>query len=235
MSRIDDIIKLVFFPKFCLLCGRWGMYLCDICAKKLDLRDSQLCPECSRKHHFGLTHQLCKKKYSLDGHISLFLYSRAMRKLIMTFKFRLASEVILDTFSQIQKQNLDYITADYLELCKPDLIIPVPLHKNRQRERGFNQADLISQLFTKTFPTQICNDIVARIKDTPHQSKTRNKKERQEHISGAFAVRKPEDIQNKTILIIDDVWTTGSTIKEITKVLKQAGSGSVYAWTLAHG
>jgi len=139
-----------------------------------------------------------------------------------------------------KNRNLTFLK--FLE-TKP-IIIPVPLHKLRENWRGFNQAALLGKEFAKRFGFKFSDKILERIKDTRPQVELRGKK-RRENIKGVFALSEkihPRGekilhpggvLRNRNFLLVDDVWTTGSTLRECAKVLKKAGAGKIWALTLA--
>ena len=115
------------------------------------------------------------------------------------------------------------------------LIIPVPLSKNRLKERGYNQAELIAEYFSEKIKIQICAGALMKTKDTPAQVSVKNRKERLKNLDGAFAVKNPELVEGKNIILIDDVSTTGATLREAKKTLKLAGAKKVLALVVARG
>ena len=115
---------------------------------------------------------------------------------------------------------------------KVDLLVPVPLHIKRLRERGFNQAYLLVMRWAKR--DGVCCDgrLLRRVRWTEPQT-TMNRKDRRKNVKGAFAVNRPEAVRGKRIVLVDDVYTTGSTVNECAKVLKKAGAEEVDVLTLA--
>lgn len=107
-----------------------------------------------------------------------------------------------------------------------DILLPVPLHKTRKRERGFNQSLIISEGVSKTLGIPVAKEIVIRVKNTRSQTQL-SEEERGKNVNGAFSVKAPDKITGKNIVIVDDVVTTGSTTKEITRMLKDAGARRV--------
>jgi len=113
-----------------------------------------------------------------------------------------------------------------------DYLIPVPLHPKRLRERGFNQALLLSKTMKGIPPKKIKPGILKRVRHTPPQVRL-NPVERRRNVRGAFALKDPEGVRGKSILLVDDVFTTGATVNECARVLKKAGAGRVSVVTLA--
>ena len=118
-------------------------------------------------------------------------------------------------------------------LLKYDLYVPIPLHKKRQRQRGFNQAELILKAVAKTRFLPIRTDLLARVKNTAPLSQLTSVDERIDNISGAFQLRYPEQIKDLRILIFDDILTTGTTLKEAVRVLEQGEPEYIEILTLS--
>lgn len=122
------------------------------------------------------------------------------------------------------------------------IVAPIPLSARRLAERGFNQAAVIAQAFVRTAQFadgetkfRFTDDLLLKIKDTPTQVSIKNRVDRLANLSGAFAVARPADAAGQTIILVDDVATTGGTIAEAKLVLKRAGAGRLLALTIAHG
>ncbi len=113
-----------------------------------------------------------------------------------------------------------------------DLIMPIPLHPTRLRERGYNQSALIAQKLSKEFNIPLINNNLIRIRNTPSQTNL-NKKERWTNIKGAFKIKYPTNINKKFTLLIDDLLTTGATTSEAALTLKKSGAKKVGVLTIA--
>jgi ComF family protein len=114
-----------------------------------------------------------------------------------------------------------------------DCIIPIPLSAARYRERGFNQAELIAQEIATRIGKPCQTDVLVRIKNTKAQSTLRGTRARQKNLQGSFIIRNPETIQGKRILLVDDVWTTGSTMNIAAQTLRTAEPRSIIALVIA--
>lgn len=170
---------------------------------------------------------------------ALFSYKdHRVRELVWQIKYK--QNYILT--SAAAKLLFEFILDDlqdvyFFENHKKVLIIPVPASKERVRERGANQAErLVHEILKHDSDGALEHggEVILKIKNTISQTKTRSKSERMKNPIGAFAVVKPEEVRGRNIIVIDDVITTGSTIKELAKVLKGAGAKSVKAYTIAH-
>ncbi|MFA7000234.1 MAG: phosphoribosyltransferase family protein [Candidatus Paceibacterota bacterium] len=122
-------------------------------------------------------------------------------------------------------------------LGSPILIIPVPVSRNKRKLRGYNQSEIIARNFCKMAERnmfQIKNNIVFKKLNTIPQARLTNRNKRLQNIKGAFEIKNKELVRGKTIIIIDDVTTTGGTILEIMKILKKAGAKKVLGFAVAH-
>lgn len=121
-----------------------------------------------------------------------------------------------------------------IETPRVDAVLPVPIYKKRLRQREFNQSALLAKHLAKGTGSTLVLDSLVKMKDTKPQVGL-SSNERRENMRNAFGIQNREAIEGKDILLIDDVSTTGATIRECSKVLKKAGAGSIHALTLAHG
>lgn len=218
-------LRDLFFPKNCLLCNKQGSYICAQCLLKVP-KARQKCPVCNWYSFKGKTHPSCKKNLDLDGHFALWKYGGAVRKGIHAFKYRFASDVA--------GEFVNYIIKSHFE-PKSCLLVPIPLHTTRHNWRGFNQSELIASKLAEKTDNNYAGNLLIRSKKTTPQAQL-GKKERLQNLRGKFALNKEylDKVKDyKTIVIVDDVWTTGSTIKEAAKVLKKAGAKNVWGFTLA--
>ncbi len=224
-------LKDILFPKFCLGCGYLGIYICPKCLKKLKPVEKDVCPYCNRPSFFGLTHPGCQKTSRLDGLVSIFYYDDFLKKVIKSIKYRLATDVWNDFCRIIKPESLHKISR-FRSLSTEFFLQPIPLHPSRLKERGFNQARLIACFF-QNYTGYPLADFLKRIRATAAQAQLKTGKNRYHNIIGAFKVTTP--VQGKKIILIDDVATTGATIKEAARALKQAGAKAVYALVVARG
>lgn len=180
----------------------------------------------------GLTHPGCKKKNGIDGLISFYVYNGFMQRVIKSVKYRLATDVFKE-FCQIIQPEVTKKFSFYKQLLENGFLQPVPLHSTKLKIRGFNQAAYIGNFFNTILRLPII-DSFERAKETLPQAEIREKKDRYLNIKGAFRPKKDKKIKT-TVVIIDDVITTGFTILELTKALKKNGAQKVFALTLARG
>lgn len=225
----------ILFPKKCIGCRGEGSYYCQDCVLNI-LQTELICPQCSNLSIGGLTHPSCESKFSLDGLWSLGIYKGSLKKAIQRLKYEPAlvkdfAPVLADLIINYWVKYQPHI---YEEIQKSQnwVVVPVPLYWYRENKRGFNQSKLIGQILSRNLSLDYC-DVLKRTRYTMPQIKLK-RAERKENIKNAFEITIPYTLDPRPyVLLIDDVWTTGSTLKECCKVLKSSGAKKVWALTLA--
>ncbi|OQB25806.1 MAG: DNA utilization protein GntX [Firmicutes bacterium ADurb.Bin182] len=199
---LNKILDLLFPENLvCHLCGNEAVVnergICSGCEKEV-----RVCPELPLIPH-------------VDGISAGLIYDELTGPCLHRFKYN----------------NGKYLTSFFISYMKVpdkkiDVIVPVPLHKNRQRQRGYNQSELLAKKIAERENIRFDPHIIARTRDTGTQTKLSHK-QREKNVKGAFSVL--SNVKGLDIVLIDDVITTGSTLSECAKVLKKAGAGKVYA------
>ncbi|OGK40697.1 hypothetical protein A2954_05555 [Candidatus Roizmanbacteria bacterium RIFCSPLOWO2_01_FULL_37_12] len=226
-------LKDIVFPKFCLGCGYLGAYICTNCKKKLSYIKQDNCLYCGKASLYGLTHPGCRREKGVDGLLSLFYYNNLLKAIIKSVKYRLATDVWKELCLVIEPDMLKKINV-YKNITEGDIYLePIPLHRNKLRTRGFNQAKIIADFFNRFLKLQLSGYLM-RSKDTSSQAQMKNNKDRYSNMLGAFEALE-QDVNNKRFVLVDDIVTTGSTVKEAARVLKRAGAKNVFVLTLAKG
>jgi len=225
------MLKDILFPRFCLGCGFLGSYICLDCQKKLIYLKQDKCLYCKKQSPFGLTHENCKKEYGLDSCMSFLYYNDFLKKIIKAIKYRLATEVLNDLFLVLKPEEIIKINF-FRKINKEIFIQPVPLHPQKLKERGFNQAQLLTNFFNNFIYSKITDDLI-RKKTTLAQAQLKKRRERYSNLRGAFKTNK--QVTGKSYILVDDVLTTGITMAEAGKALKKAGAKAVFALSLAKG
>ena len=223
----------ILFPKFCLNCSHIGSYICHRCFKKLRVIEKPTCLYCHKQSYLGLTHPKCLKKLSIDGILSIYHYDNFLKKIIKNIKYRLATVVWDEFCKSIPESDISRLFA-YKKIFKEAVIQVVPLSQSKYKLRGFNQAMMIAEYFNKILNFPIINNL-ERSREALAQAQIKSKLSRFKNVKNVFSIRKQSRIKNKNIILIDDVVTTGATLKEVCKILKKSGAGKVYALTLAKG
>lgn len=227
MLRLEDFL----FPKFCLSCGSIGVYICNNCRHKLSWFNFDICFYCQKTSYLGLTHPSCCKPNRIDGIMYIFYYNDFMKKIIKSIKYRLAYKILEELFPLIPKEKSEKIN-ELIKLKDIGFFEPVPLHSKRSRSRGFNQAQLIAEYLSKLFNRPLSYFLV-RNKPTASQAQLLSRKSRRSNVGGAFSVKKKLDCQS--LLLVDDVVTSGATVSEAAKTLKKNGVDQVFVFALAKG
>lgn len=234
MKFLEFFKKLLYPNTKCIVCNEElftndAFSICPKCLNSLHFLDDKICCICGVKlYGEGKLCERCKNNEYREIKLarSVFEYDDIMKNLIHSLKY--------DNKKYLAKP-LSNILYNYFthhnEINDVDIIIPVPLHKSRYKKRGYNQTELLLQSFKETH--QIRTDIVERIKDTPTQTKL-SLEERRKNLENAFSLVKPEDIKNKRILIVDDIFTTGATTLTLAKLLVKNKARSVKCLTLCH-
>lgn len=215
------------FPPRCLGCNQFGTYLCPECTNLFKPLSNHICPVCTKGSFLGATHPHCLSATSLDGLISTFPYTGTAKRAILKFKYQFVSS-LTKTLSELMTSFTDFTPIQKNSW----LIVPVPLHVKRLRWRGFNQAELLAKSLAAYTHWPYAPGLLKRTRHTTPQMSLR-RSARLTNLQGAFAANESLVPSRQPLLLVDDVWTTGSTLKECTKVLKQHGATTVWAITLA--
>ena len=246
ISNIRDFIFDLIFPIECLGCGKQGKWLCDKCLKKLEVNGKQHCLNCKIENDFGELCPECKKKFYFDGVLAAGNYEdKLIAQLIKQYKYYFSKKIadILGDFLLFFLRNLNSqmillpakkeSAPGFLRGQDDYYIIPVPLHKRRLRWRGFNQAEEIAKILSKKLNIPMLLNRLSRKKYSKPQVKMDSQK-RKTNISGCFQ-HAGGHLDGKNIILIDDVVTSGSTLNECAKVLKEKGAKEVWGICVARG
>lgn len=230
--RIHQAVDLLF-PPTCAACGSPAdshSRLCAACMDTVRFLRSPLCVRCGTLFA-GINgdDHLCGEcinnppPYTVAR--SICLYAPPVSILLQNLKYRTDRTAVAALAPLTARFDLSF-------LAKVDLVVPVPLFPRRLRERGMNQSLLLARLFFPNNKKAICPESLIRLKDTVPQTGLGGKR-RRKNLKGAFAVKQKEEIQAKRICLIDDVFTTGTTVKECAQTLMRAGAAEVFVVTMA--
>ncbi len=201
------------FPKKCIFCKKYGEVICDKCIKRVE------------KYETIKVIKLRNKK--LDYLIYFFKYEKIIRKLILQYKF-FNRPIISEMFSKIILKNKKICGI----LKFYDIIIPVPMHKNKKCARGYNQTELFSKQIADKLWITYNENVLIKIKDNTRQSSL-NLEGRTTNVKNVFKIIDENTVKGKNIILIDDIYTTGVTLEECTKELKRAGAKTVLGLVIA--
>ena len=222
LSKVADSILDLLFPLTCGVCGREGHVLCPGCEAAAPRLERPYCPTCAAPGPTGLCEQCAAVRLAIDGIRAPYLMERVIRELVYSLKYRHVRAVA---------PELARLLATYLEsnTIPGQVIVPVPLHARRLRERGYNQSELLARELSKWSGIPIETRALRRTRNTPPQVDMESHDERKRNTEGAFEC--VSEMEGVSVLLIDDVVTTGSTMSACAAALKTAGAGSV--WGLA--
>jgi len=230
----------ILFPRTCLACkerlageeidnlvcqGCWGKIeknlppFCHSCGRRLDKKGfaKNICPRC------------LKEKTYFDRAFSPCRYTGVIKELIHAFKYNGKDYLSLP----LSRLLIDFIKEYSLPIKDMELIVPVPMHKVRLREREYNQAQLLGEHLGRAFDKPVLTGVLVRNRNTRTQTELKTE-ERLNNVKDSFSLSGNARVSGKNILLVDDVLTTGATSSEAASVLKKAGANIVFVLTLAN-
>jgi ComF family protein len=214
------------FPQWCIGCGCEGDLLCYSCRRALPQIMPPFCPKCGQPQPSGVLCPSCVGwQAHIDGIRSPFRFEGLIRQAIHQLKYRNLRALAIP----LARLLMDYLVANPIPL---EVLVPVPLHPKRLRERGYNQSSLLARELSKLTSLPMVDDCLVRQRHTPPQARTSSIDERQRNVAQAFTCR-DQGLQNRQVLLIDDVATSGATVNACAAALKSAGATSVWALVLA--
>ena len=229
MTLLHSLANL-FFPPQCFSCNERidnSAILCETCSDELVGLKENICAFCNKKTVTGFICEECKREYPFDEVVCAYTFNLPLQRMIHHFKYNEFKKI--GTFLGYK---LAEIISTYSFISDTDYIIPVPLHKAKKRFRGFNQSEIIARALSIKFNIPILKNELTRKKFTQTQTKLK-KHEREKNVANAFQLKNFGIIENKSLLLVDDVLTTGSTMKSIALLLKENLAKHIYVCTLA--
>lgn len=204
----------LLYPPVCGICGRVGEnWICKRCERSLKQEEKEI-EQTDLSPYF-------KKAFFI------YSYQGKIKELLTEYKFH-SKPYLYHTLTKniLKNEKACRFLKEY------DIIIPVPIHKKRKQERGYNQCELLAREIAKKLKIPIESKALVKFKNRPPQS-TLKKEERIQAVKGVYKVENVEKIKNKKILLLDDIYTTGSTLAECSKMLKEAGAEEIGIFTIA--
>jgi ComF family protein len=235
---IESIINIIY-PPVCVGCNKpnhnseSNIYICNDCYWGIKRHVPPFCLKCGRglsqieNIQSGICSTCLNRQYYFDEGWSICSYEGTIKELIHRFKYSQKVQ-----YKTIFKELLVEFFKAFNILRDVDLIIPIPLHPARLREREYNQSQILASIVSEIINKPVCCDILIRRKNTKPQIDL-NEKKRVKNISGCFAVKNPDRVLSKSILFIDDVFTTGITLSEAAKTIKEFRPKKICVLTLA--
>ncbi|MDD2709814.1 MAG: ComF family protein [Verrucomicrobiae bacterium] len=235
---LDAVIDLLY-PRQCQICGATERctrfaFVCDDCHASAPRIQPPCCERCGMPFSSNLASPFtCANCHDITLHfdraVAAMRFHGAVRQAVHALKYRgqaFWTQLLCDWMNENKDRLLD--PADF------DVIIPIPLHPVRERERGFNQARLLAEELGRQWNKPLLRKALIRQRPTETQTHL-DRQERQANLRGAFAAKAPLRIRGQRCLLVDDVLTTGSTASECARVLREAGAVSILVFTLARG
>ena len=233
LKRSADRILMLIYPSRCPVCDRpvrpYTGLICMPCLKTLKANEYPWCEKCGKKVLTAqrICHDCTERGHSFERCRSALEY-RCISKAVYRFKYMGRRE-----YSKAFAKMSIAVLGDYIYGIKPDVIVPVPISSKRMFKRGYNQAYEYAKELSGITGIPVYDDAVRRIKDT-RPMKLLTPKERQKNLKNAFLCGK-NVVKSKSILLVDDIYTTGSTLDAVSEVLLGAGAEKVYGLTLSSG
>ena len=245
INKIKKFIFEIVFPHYCVNCQKEGAPLCDECLNKIKTRDYFTCPICNKRMIDLSKCQKCKTKTSLNGLLTALNSDDAIiHQLIYAYKYNFVkdlanplSEILISYFSKSSIYN----GFGKLIIEKKLVFMPIPLHKQRLRWRGFNQSEILAEKLSQRLKTILDTTTLRRAHNTNPQTSTDNREERFLNIKNSFEINNKEkrvnldNIKGKTIILVDDICTTGATLEECAKTLKALKPKHIFGLVLTRG
>jgi ComF family protein len=232
VSVLPQLIELkgvaldFLFPRFCVGCSKEGDFICDSCQSSLMRIEPPVCPKCGKPQINEILCDSCVNwDADIDGIRSPFQFEGVVRKAIHEFKYKNLRAIA----GGLAKLLSEYMAENPIP-C--DVLVPVPLHGKRMKERGYNQSAILAKELGRLTGLPVNDSCLIRSRYNVPQAKTKNVEERRRNVIGIFKC-KNEDLRSKKILLIDDVTTSGATLNACASVLKVIEATSVWGLTLA--
>lgn len=222
-----DLLGLVF-PIECVGCGGSGSLICDSCTRNLPALLPPFCDICASPGDFARCQTCAESVRRFDGIRAPYRYAGPIRQAVLALKYG----GIRAGSTQLGDMLADYLTENPLPVSDP-MVIPVPMHRSRQRDRGYNQAELLANRVARRCDLHYEPSGLVRIRNADPQAGIADPNARADNVAGSVAVAAGVNLAGRDIILVDDVATTGSTMDVCAAALKQAGARSVWGLTLA--
>ncbi|MFH0913919.1 MAG: ComF family protein [Chloroflexota bacterium] len=227
LARLEGIALDLLFPRWCVGCGKEGALVCPSCLGSAPRLTPPLCPRCGLPQPGSMLCPGCtgSEQSELDGIRSPFRFEGVIREAVHQLKYR-----NLRALAEPMAHQLSYyLTENPLPV---EVLVPVPLHPRRLKERGYNQSRLLAERLHRATGLPLVEDCLVRERPTPPQARTTALSERKTNVRGAFRCR-DERLKDRRVLLIDDVATSGATLGACATALKAGRASSVWGLVLA--
>lgn len=218
----------IIFPPLCINCRQPGSYLCKNCHAQIDNHPIQKCSECNKQSISGKTHPRCQKPLGIDGIWAIFKNQTPIKQLIYQQKYRFSTTINQTLIQLIYTRLPNFINSN-------SVIIPMPISKSRHRWRGFNQTTQLAKSISKRYNSHYQDNIIFRSNFSQPQAKIEKRIQRLKNPTLKFKINPNEkhQIKNRQVIIVDDIATTGTTLKKAAQILKRNKARSVWGLVIA--
>lgn len=232
LIKAKNILLDIFFPPFCLNCQKHlnvAQFLCNDCFGAIKLNSAPFCPVCRKRL---AENKICRHGRQRFSYLLLAASSYddpILKNLIHYYKYK-SFKNLTPLLGEIIIKYINSLSSKFCILNS--VIVPIPLYPSRERKRGFNQAKLLAEFVGQKLNLELAAAL-KKIKNIKPQAQLKSGEERIKNIEGCFGITNPEFVKNKNIILIDDVFTSGATMNEAVKTLKQNGARKIIALVLA--
>jgi len=230
----------LFYPRVCSVCGElpeenevWPHPICPSCCTQLTHKPYQTCPRCASP--VGLYANVqggcsrCRgQALGFERAFAMGGYDSVLRSVVLLIKHR-SNEMLTEQMGALWARHC----AAELTALGGEVVVPIPLHWWRRLRRGYNQSETLARQLASALRLPLMPGCLRRIRNTPFQSQLMSLNQKKENVKGAFEARQSETFKGRTVLLVDDVMTTGSTAGEAARTLKKAGAKAVVVAALA--
>lgn len=226
LKQLQHEVTDFFFPRACMGCGKVGDFICVSCSRKMSRILPPLCRRCGRPESSGAYCAECWGQVSsLDAIRSVFIFDGIVRQAIHELKYR--------NVRAVSGCLAGFMSRYFVENgLSGDVLVPVPLHDKRLRQRGYNQSKLLAEELSHQTSVAVNPDLIKRVRMTGPQARSASVRERKANMENTF-VCTSGDAAGRDIVIVDDVCTSGATLESCASTLKAAGANRVLGFTLA--
>lgn len=239
LRKTKDKILQIIFPKTCPICEeilQKEQEICESCRKKLEYIREPKCKKCGKPFETDDEEQTIREycadcgkgRHSYDSGMAVFRYGEDIRESISRFKYHNRR-----TYADFYGQEMARKYGQKIKTLGIQVLIPVPISKRKMVRRGYNQAGLIAKVLGETLNIPVDSEILIRDRDTTPQKELSNE-ERRKNLNNAFKMMRSA-VKYKKVLLVDDIYTTGSTIDACAETLKRSGAGEIYFISLSIG
>jgi len=229
-----NVLLSLLYPRRCPVCDKpvkpWNVLICRECESVLNYIEPPRCMKCG-KHIGDSETEYCAdcagRNHLYDCGRALFSY-QSVSSSIARFKYHGRRE-----YAAFYAACMADVLENFIRTCRAEALVPVPLHRSRKRRRGYNQAEVLARELSALTGIPVCDNLIGRVKKTVPM-KELSVADRQNNLKKAFKILR-NDVKLNTIIIIDDIYTTGATIDAMCRELKKAGVEKIYFMTLAIG